>query len=484
MKRISLFLCLLLAVSAVAGNDPAEVVWRTPLKEVGQSGVCVHGDQLFLTVHTPIEGEGKNFRKSDIIGQCFDKNTGQLLWEVPLPGVEEYLVLDSWRSDTTTITPLADDKRVVFHNLAGLLLGCDTNGEVLWERPFQPPPKKVPNHGGRLYLHDGLLIVALPDEDAGGHRYRLHGIDPATGEDRWVSEAPQHHASHYSLQPWRGEMVVASSITNLSHYKFGKPFGFLISPRTGEILEKFDLPNASGAHKHQLHQDAFLVPVRFPSKKENKEKTSYRFVDPRTGETTWDLTFAYPETWYTWTGEAHEIRPYEEKFIHRYLTNRKVPTYGTVHLFDGRIFYLSLVSPSIGCIDIETKKVAMIDIPMQAYNGKVGWDDEEVDYLNGAIHNAAGKVVSTRGKRELRGPHWAGFGHLCPPHPVRTDDFVYWQGGIGILYRIDLTGEFTPDKISWTAIDDTQRLWTWGSPGVDSDGVYVRSQLALTRLKW
>ena len=66
----------------------AEIVYRQPLNEAGQSGVCLHGDRLFLTIHSKLEGplKGGFYFNSDIVGQCFDKLSGKLLWQVDLPG--------------------------------------------------------------------------------------------------------------------------------------------------------------------------------------------------------------------------------------------------------------------------------------------------------------------------------------------------------------------------------------------------------------
>ena len=81
-------LCLLRELTGVSEPSVGKVVFRTPLSEVGQSGVCVSGDRLFLTVHKKLEGplKGGFYFSSDIVGQCFDKHSGKLLWQVELPG--------------------------------------------------------------------------------------------------------------------------------------------------------------------------------------------------------------------------------------------------------------------------------------------------------------------------------------------------------------------------------------------------------------
>ena len=105
-------------------NSIAKAEFRTPLSEVGQSGVCVSGNHLFLTVHKVLEGplEDGFYFNSDIVGQCFDKDSGKLLWQVDLPGSYAGRVLESWH-DATSLNPVSNDEYVVFHNLNGML-GC------------------------------------------------------------------------------------------------------------------------------------------------------------------------------------------------------------------------------------------------------------------------------------------------------------------------------------------------------------------------
>ena len=73
-----------LAVALSGSWLSAEIAYRKPLNEAGQSGVCLHGDRLFLTIHSKLEGplKGGFYFNSDIVGQCFDKNSGKLLWQI------------------------------------------------------------------------------------------------------------------------------------------------------------------------------------------------------------------------------------------------------------------------------------------------------------------------------------------------------------------------------------------------------------------
>ncbi|MEO2013929.1 MAG: hypothetical protein ABGZ53_06110 [Fuerstiella sp.] len=51
----------LLAMGLTLANTAiqAKVVYCTPLSEAGQSGICLHGDKLFLAVHAKLEGSLK-----------------------------------------------------------------------------------------------------------------------------------------------------------------------------------------------------------------------------------------------------------------------------------------------------------------------------------------------------------------------------------------------------------------------------------------
>ena len=143
-----------LAAVLSATSLSAKIVYRQPLDEAGQSGVCLQGDKLFLTMHSKLEGRMKGgfFFNADVVGQCFDKLTGKLLWSVDLPGTWAGRVLESWH-DSTSLLPVATDKYIVFHNLNGMLACFTHEGKPVWERKWQAPDPDVKNC--RMYLREG-----------------------------------------------------------------------------------------------------------------------------------------------------------------------------------------------------------------------------------------------------------------------------------------------------------------------------------------
>ena len=72
-------------------------------------------------------------RAARVVGQCFDRHKDKLKWEVEIPGNNPGTVLESWH-DSTSLTPVADEKHIVFHNLNGMLMCCGHNGRILWKR--------------------------------------------------------------------------------------------------------------------------------------------------------------------------------------------------------------------------------------------------------------------------------------------------------------------------------------------------------------
>ena len=68
MKAVPLIASL--AFSWCGALRSAEVIYRVPLGEAGQSGICLRGDRLFLTIHSRLEGplQGGFFNSGDILG--------------------------------------------------------------------------------------------------------------------------------------------------------------------------------------------------------------------------------------------------------------------------------------------------------------------------------------------------------------------------------------------------------------------------------
>jgi len=90
--------------------------WRTPLPEAGMSNVTIWGDRVFATTHVPIKTLAEKEAVKDIIGFCLDANTGEILWQVTLPG-SVFISLAGGFTDGTVFAPIADGEHVWFDGL-------------------------------------------------------------------------------------------------------------------------------------------------------------------------------------------------------------------------------------------------------------------------------------------------------------------------------------------------------------------------------
>lgn len=478
-RTIVLFVGLVCAASGVRSEE----VYRTPLSEAGQSGICLHGDRLFLTVHSRLEGplKGGFYFNGDIVGQCFDRSTGQLLWEVELPGTWDGRVLESWH-DSTSLLPVANDKHVVFHNLNGVLACFTHAGKLVWKRTWQAPDPDIKNC--RMFLHDGQLLTALPSkkiavEASKKHPalpfYQVHSIDLESGEDNWISPVLITHATQYSLDKWKGEPVIVASMIDLSHWKFhsGRK-GYLLSVRNGEPIQSFNLPPAIPHQKNQLCRDKFLVTS--PAGR----RTKFQLIDPETADVTNEFSFEKPNHYFSWSGSEYVPTDFQAEYSDRILKGKGQPTPSTVHVVADQIYFWRYDSGDIGCIDVETGESVLVEVPIQVLPGRTVWNRADFQFTKG-IRNSRGRVVNTR-VGSVRGIQRGGFGHTNPAWPILQEGKLYWQGGGGVLYIIDTSQPFSPKAITWRSIETAAQSWTFGEPAVDDSHIYIRSQRELVKL--
>ena len=102
------------------------ILWKTTLPEVGQGGIAVWGDHLFITTLKPEEDKKPSGR--EVVGYCLDARDGKILWTAELPG-NASSVPGYFFSDATSPSPITDGEYVWFFNACGSI-GCyKLNGE-------------------------------------------------------------------------------------------------------------------------------------------------------------------------------------------------------------------------------------------------------------------------------------------------------------------------------------------------------------------
>ncbi len=199
------------------GNPPClwsvtrgeNIRWKTPLPEAGMSNVTIWGDRVFVTTHVPIKSLVEKESVKDIIGFCFDANTGEILWQVVLPG-SVTISLAGGFTDGTVFAPIADGEHVWFFNRCGSMACYDLTGREVWMRQWTPRFKHNNRQAEPYLVNDMLLYVEVANKDAGAKMQKwmapgkqsaaievpegvdekevwtyLHAIDKLTGKVLW-----------------------------------------------------------------------------------------------------------------------------------------------------------------------------------------------------------------------------------------------------------------------------------------------------------
>jgi outer membrane protein assembly factor BamB len=176
-------------------NKSRNLVWRTPVR-TGKSSPVLTKRHVFLTA----------LDKNKLFTQCFDRETGKLLWErsVDRARVEPTHTLNH----PAAITPVTDGETVyVFFPEYGLLAyGAD--GSERWKAPLGPFSNEN-GHASCPTLAGGNVILVL-DQMFGSY---IAAFDRRNGELRWKTprEEMDGYATPLLYQPAGAPAVVITA---------------------------------------------------------------------------------------------------------------------------------------------------------------------------------------------------------------------------------------------------------------------------------
>jgi outer membrane protein assembly factor BamB len=143
------------------------IVWRTPVRP-GKSSPVLTDRRVFLT----------SFEKEKLFTQCFDRQTGKLLWErteIRTPQPEGNLL-----NNPAAITPVTDGENVyVFFKDIGLL-SYDAAGKLRWRVPLGPFTNSMGLGASPILAGDSIVLQA--DQIAGSY---IAAFDRRNGEILW-----------------------------------------------------------------------------------------------------------------------------------------------------------------------------------------------------------------------------------------------------------------------------------------------------------
>ncbi|MFK8114491.1 MAG: PQQ-binding-like beta-propeller repeat protein [Rubripirellula sp.] len=454
--------------SATTGQN---VLWQTDLAEAGQSGIAVAGGKLFLTINhpLPVGTTPEEAKGSDLLGLCFDAETGQQLWQVDLPG-KKVMPFAGLFSDNTSPTPVSDGEHVWFINAGGRIACFTVDGESIWEREFETRTRHNAKNCQPILHGDWLLYVAMRDASDPLRRPMRSKLgdrksDPSnwpwtfvrafnklTGEPAWVAEDGTSIHNTPTVATIGGKSFLFHGRGG-GHQPPERPYGFsltsLDAADAGKTVWRSDLKSGM----------AFFV-SRFD------DRFAYCFdagrlvlLNMKDGSTAKNIPLMEECDVYRWdvsSGQyAHETSL--DAALEGAKKPRAYPTNQSNIIVGDHCLFMSHEGHLIGRVNVISGKVEYLQVPVQVTrtNGSVErkWDK----HLPADTQNSRGMEVAA--DRRAKGDGW---GHVTVGSPIAVGDMVFFSTMLGTVYAIDSSAE-TFDESALLSINDSGpagKTWT------------------------
>lgn len=160
------------------GPSGQNVKWKVALSKPGYNSPVIWGDKLFVS-------GGDNSAR---IVACYNRNTGQLLWEQEVKDIPGSPATPPRVTDDTGLaapTMAVDGKRVYAIFATGDVIAFSLDGKKIWGRNLGVPNNHY-GHSSSLQVWRKKLVVQY-DTNRGG---RMLALNTATGETSWDVERP------------------------------------------------------------------------------------------------------------------------------------------------------------------------------------------------------------------------------------------------------------------------------------------------------
>jgi outer membrane protein assembly factor BamB len=162
------------------GSTGENVKWKVACSKFGNSSPVIWGDKIFIT------GADEQSR----IVSCYNRNTGQLLWEKAVTGIPGSPATPPRVSDDTGLaapTMAVDGNRVYAIFATGDIIAFDLQGNKVWGRNLGVPNNHY-GHASSLQIWNNKVVVQYDTNTSG----RLLALNAATGETIWDVTRPVH----------------------------------------------------------------------------------------------------------------------------------------------------------------------------------------------------------------------------------------------------------------------------------------------------
>ena len=170
--------------SGIANGDgyPTEfgpdknVVWQAAVRP-GKSSPVLTERHIYIT----------GFEDGKLYTQCFDRQTGELVWE---RAVEREREADlNQLNEPASMSPVTDGENVyvLFRDVG--LISYDSEGELRWKTPLEPFANYMGQSASPIFAGDRLIILA--DQDEGSY---IAAVRPSNGEIEWKTAREEGQA--------------------------------------------------------------------------------------------------------------------------------------------------------------------------------------------------------------------------------------------------------------------------------------------------
>lgn len=154
-------------------SDTENVVWKVAVPGRGNSSPIVWADRIFLT--TAYDDGGR------ITLLSFDRSSGELLWETPVPFAERELV--HRKNGHASATPVTDGKLVYASFGHQGLIAVDFDGNMVWHQRIADLDNYWGAAGSPILYKDSVILY----QDHRGASF-VAGFDKETGETIWQTD--------------------------------------------------------------------------------------------------------------------------------------------------------------------------------------------------------------------------------------------------------------------------------------------------------
>ena len=458
------------------------IVWRTPLPEVGQSGIAVWGDRLFLTTMRPLDAGAAKKKGHDVVGYCLDAATGAILWQVDLPGTEDSIYAYGF-SDSTTPSPITDGLHVWFYNSSGSV-GCwDYSGRPVWLRRWHPTSGRPFNKQFEpMLVGDTVLNMEPRDEDDPRREAKdpwnyLRGLDKLTGRTLWVADDA---LTHYNT-PMCGTLPDGTPAVlqgrgghhDVPEAPIGLSMTSLAAGRAGRTLWRFEGTGKALYTMQWDRQYAYWL---------TEDGGEHQVLDVRTGKLLRTQSLSENVDW-------RRYDPAAGKYILRSGVNLKqlnpalsvFPGWFTNIVVGGYHYFLCFTDAAkavgpphcVGRVNIATGKVEYLELPVQVVR-EPGAADAFVWGQAQASSTVNSRGIDVAGDERSRrdGWYWCFLGH-----PTAVDGRIFFTTMLGVTYVIDGRAAVL-DEGALLAVNDlgpAGKTWSLNSISYANGRLYHRS---------